>query len=293
MKTLSLAVALTALTSFAQGFDLERVTLNPGARETWLAQTGDGLERSQLRVSLLGHYQHDPLVYSVDGQRAGALVGSRWTAHLLAAFGVLEYLEVQLQVPLVLTQSGDLSPSYGLAAVQSTALGAPILALRSTLLRQRKAQPIDLAVSLGVALPLGSTAALTRDPGAGLAFLPTLGAGRTFGVIRLGAELGLRMRQPQTLSPESSQISDEIGPEFSGAFVVSTGTLPIPLHAELAARVFAPFTHAPASLEVLAAVRYTLLEQLELSVLGGPGIGKSPGTPAYRLLFGVSWTPQF
>ena len=36
-----------------------------------------------------------------------------------------------------------------------------------------------------------------------------------------------------------------------------------------------------------------IAKQFELSLLGGPGIGKTPGTPAFRVLFGFSWTPDF
>ena len=272
-------------------FELERLPLNAGARETWLAQTGDGLEPMRLRVSLLGHYQHRPLVYTVDGVEVGAAVARRWTAHLIGAFGIHEYLEAGVQVPVVLSQGGDDLSSYGVNAVTPTALGVPWLSLRSTLMRQGETLPIDLAISVHLGLPLGSSSALTRDPGAGVSFAPKLGLGRALGPVRLGAELGVLIRGSQVLSPASPMVSDEVGSHFSGALVVSTHGLPV--QAELAARVTAPFTNTGVSVEVLAAVRYTIAKQFELSLLGGPGIGKAPGTPAFRVLFGFSWTPDF
>lgn len=286
-----LLLSLVSCVASAQGFELERLSLNAGARETWLAQTGDGLEPMRLRVSLLGHYQHRPLVYTVEGQEVGALVGSRWTAHLVGAFGLHEYLEVGLQVPVVLSQSGDDLSRYGLTPVTSTALGAPWLSARSTLLRQGEKFPLDLAISLHLGLPLGSAAALTKDPGAGVAFAPKLGLGRNFGVVRLGAEAGVLLRGTQVLSPASPTVSDEVGHQFSGALVLSTSGLPF--HGELAARVTAPFTATGASLEILAAVHYTFARQFEVLLLGGPGIGKTPGTPAFRVLLGFTWTPDF
>ena len=99
------------------------------------------------------------------------------------------------------------------------------------------------------------------------------------------------LRGNQVLSPASPSVSDEVGPHLSQALVVSTHGLPI--HAELACRVTVPFTQTGLSVEVLAAVRYTIAKQFELSLLGGPGIGKAPGTPAFRMLFGFSWTPDF
>lgn len=291
MRPLLLITLLSCVASAQQGFELERLTLNGGARETWLAQTGDGLEAMHLRVSLLGHYQHRPLVFTVDGVEAGAAVASRWTAHLVGAMGLHQYVEVGVQVPVVLSQSGDDLSRYGLAPVSSTALGAPWLSVRSTVMRQGETLPLDLAVSVHLGLPLGLASALTRDPGAGVAFAPKLGLGRSFGPVRVGAELGVLIRGSRVLSPASPTVSDEVGSHFSGALVVSTSGLPV--HAELAARVSAPFTQTGVSVEVLAALRYTFVKQFELSLLGGPGIGKAPGTPAFRVLLGFTWTPNF
>jgi hypothetical protein len=275
----------------AWGLELERLTLNSGARETWLAQTGDGLEPMRLRASLLGHYEHRPLVLTADGADVGAAVSSRWTMHVIAAFGIHKFIEAGLQLPVVLTQAGDDLSTYGVPAVTPTALGAPWLSVRSTFLRQSEGMPMDLALSLHLSLPLGNASAFTLDPGAGLAFAPKLGLGRAFGPVRVGAELGALIRGTETLSPTNPMPTDEVGSHFSGALVLSTFGLPV--QAELAGRVSAPFTSTGVSVEVLAALRYTFLKQLELSLLGGPGIGKAPGTPAFRVLFGFSWTPHF
>jgi len=34
-------------------------------------------------------------------------------------------------------------------------------------------------------------------------------------------------------------------------------------------------------------------DALEVFALGGPGLGRTPGTPAFRLLLGISWAPSF
>lgn len=291
MRSLTLAAVLCSLAVQAQGFELERVTLNAGARETWFAQTGDALEAMHLRVSLLGHYQHRPLVYTVDGVPVGAYIASRWTTHLVAAFGIHDFIEASLQVPVVLTQSGDALDAFGLSPPQSTALGAPWLQARSAFLRQSNGMPLDLGLSLALSFPFGSSAALTKDPGVGFAFAPRLGAGRAFGPVRVGLEAGALIRGSEVLSPASTDVRDEVGSQFSGALALSTVGLPV--QAELTARLTAPFTATGLSFELLAAVRGTLFKQLELSVMGGPGFGKAPGTPAFRVLFGVGWTPDF
>lgn len=282
-----LLIFLVSGVAAAQSFELERLSLNAGARETWLAQTGDALEPMHLRVSLLAHYEHRPLVLTADGVDVGAVVGSRWTAQLMAAFGLHEYLELGLQLPVVLSQTGDDLRAYGRAQLTPFALGVPWLSIRSGLLRQSEKMPLDLAISLHLGFPFGSSLAFTRDPGLGFSFMPKLGLGHSFGVVRLGAEAGVLIRGTETLSPAVG----EIGSQFSGALVLSTSGLPV--HLELAGRVTVPFTVLPASVEVLAAVRYTFAKRFELSLLGGPGIGKMPGTPAFRVLAGFTWTPDF
>lgn len=291
MHRLPLALLVVASLAQAQGFELERLDLNVGAKQTMLAQTGDALEAMALRVQLLGHYEHRPLLYTVDGVEAGAVVGSRVTTHLLAAFGMHRYLEASLQLPVVVSQSGDDLTPYGLSAVPGLALGAPRLGLRSAFLRQDDGQPLDLGLSVALHFPFGAPAAFTRDPQSGFAFAPKLGAGRSFGPVRVGLEAGALIRGQALLSSGNLHVTDEVGNQFSGALAVSTVGLPV--HLELTGRLTAPFTRTALSAEVLAAVRYTFIEQLELSLLGGPGFGRAPGTPAFRLALGVAWTPRF
>lgn len=286
MRALLLALASSA--AIAQTFELERAQLNAGAAQTWLAQTGDGLAAGQLRVALAGHYEYRPLVVTADGVAAGAYVSSRVTAHLLAAYAFFDWLELSAQVPVVLFQTGDDLSRLGLTRPQRTAMGAPWLGVRTTILRQQAQQHVDLGLSLNLSFPAGTAAALTRDAGAGLAFAPKLGAGRVFGPVRVGLEAGVLLRGAGTVAGDAD---NAVGSQFNGALVLSTHELPV--HAELAARVVAPFTSARAGVELTGAVGYTFLKQLELTLLGGPGFGKTPGVPAFRVMLAFAWTPQF
>ncbi len=288
---ISMALATTAFADAVPGFELERFAPNPGARETLGLSTGDGLAAGSLRVSLLGHYERDPLVFTVAGVRSGAAISSRVTAHVLAAWAFTDWAELSLSLPIVAWQQGDDLSAIGLSRPATTALGAPWLTGRFTLLRQSAGKPLDLAVSLGLGVPLGSAAALTRDPGVGLAFAPSVGAGRALGPVRLGANLGATVRGSEVLTPTASRITDEVGPYFSYGVALSTTTLPVHLEATLRGEV--PFTRTSASAELLVGVRVPFLALFEVSALGGPGFGHTPGTPAWRALLGLAWTPSF
>ncbi len=276
------------------GFELERLTFNPGARETMVVGTADLLDARRLRVALIGHYAHDPLVFTVDGQRAGALVANRVTAHLTAAWGVFDWLEVGLQLPVVAFQRGDDLSAQGLLAVSSASLGAPLLQGRVAFLRQDRKQPLDLGLLLGLTLPLGTAEALTRDPGVGVSFVPRVAAGFSFGPARVGAELGATVRGAAVLSPTSAAVADEVGSQLTWGVVASTTRQLSMLRAEVSLRGLVPFTRTGASAELLAGARVSLLDdQLEVFALGGPGFGRTPGTPAFRALLGVAWVPSF
>lgn len=283
------ALAQTAV----KPFDLERFSLNPGAEGSLLLGTGKTLPGQSLRLSLTFQYQHDPLVYFVDGQRMGAVVGSRLTAHLAASYGITDWFELGFQLPIVVTQSGDDLTGQGIARVQSTGLGAPIVQGQFSFLRQSNGAPLDLGLVLGVSLPLGSAAGLSRDPGAGFAFLPGLGVGHSFGrTIRLGAQFGAVVRGADILTAHTPRTTDEIGSMFTAGLVAST--LGDGLRGELDVRALIPLSRTSAGVEILGGVRYRLATApLELYALAGPGVGQMPGTPLFRALVGVAFTPDF
>ncbi|HLM46099.1 MAG TPA: OmpA family protein, partial [Myxococcaceae bacterium] len=157
MRPSALAILLLASTALAQPeglpkFELERLELNPNGRGSLVMGTGELLPTGGFRLSLLGHYQKDPLVLYADRSPVGSVVGDRAMAHLLVAWAPLRWLELGLHVPLVVWQRGDDLTSQGLGAPASTGLSTPSVQARVGLLSQRREAPVDLAVELGVGL---------------------------------------------------------------------------------------------------------------------------------------------
>lgn len=292
---LGLTAALVSPLAGAQttipAFELERLTPNLTSPHSVALSTGDTLELGGLRVSLLGHYEHDALVFYRGRERLGAAVAGRFTTVLGASYGLLDWLEVGLQLPIVISQWGDDLSSVGISPVPRTVLGAPVLHGALALAREREGAMVDLSVSLGVSLPVGSADGLTLDPGSGVALAPRLGAGRTFGgFLRVGAELGAVIRGTQRLSRFSTAIQDEVGSLLQ--YGVNVSTLGDGLRGELLLRGLTPFSRTPGAAELLAVARYPVLERrLEIFLAAGPGIGEMPGVPLFRVLGGLTWTP--
>lgn len=299
MVRLSALVPLLAFAAAAQPqpiptFELERFTVNAGSRETLITNTADQLTAKHLRVGLVGHYAHTPLLFTIDDQAAGAVVRSRVTAHLAAAYGIVDLVEVGVQVPIVAFQAGDDLTASGIAPVASFGLGAPVISGRLALLRQDTERPLDLGLSIALSLPFGSADALGKDPGIGLAFAPQFALARSFGPVRVGGNVGGVVRGVSVLSPTSTEIVDEIGSQLTFGAVVSTTRELSLVRGELGVRGQVPLTRSLASVEVLAGARISLVDDaLELSLLGGPGLGRTAGTPAFRAMLGVTWTPSF
>ncbi len=293
MRLSALAILLLASTALAQPeglpkFELERLELNPNGRGSLVMGTGELLPTGGFRLSLLGHYQKDPLVLYADRSPVGSVVGDRAMAHLLVAWAPLRWLELGLHVPLVVWQRGDDLTSQGLGAPASTGLSTPSVQARVGLLSQRREAPVDLAVELGVGLPVGSVETLSRDDT--FRFSPRVMVGRRFGLLRAGVEAGALVRPTVTLINDE-EVQDEVGNEVRlGAVLATTGT---GLRGELNVRGIVPLTRQPMSVELLAGVRLPLGKSVEAYALGGPGFGDTPGTPTFRVLLGVALgTPE-
>ncbi|MGV3625623.1 MAG: Ig-like domain-containing protein, partial [Archangium sp.] len=268
-------------------FELERVRLNPGAADGLLQEGGKLMDPMSLRVSLLGHYQHNPLVVHEDGRPVASLVGSRWTAHLGAAFGITDWLEAGLQIPLVLSQTGNAEGTGYTPITNAVALGTPWLQLRAAPLRERSGAPLDLSFGVAVGFPFGSAASLTRENT--VTAVPTIGIGKTLGsMFRIGGNVAVNIRPASGLNDASAT---QVGSYMTTGLVLSTtGKV---LRGELSGRVDIPFTQSPVAGELYAGIRWAPHHLIELSLIGGPGFGTQPGTPAFRVLGGIAFTPSF
>ena len=266
-----------------KSFELEQLTLNPGARSNLLLSTGDLLPERSFRVSLVAHYQSQPLaVYSNDDDRLGYLVDARTTGHLTMAISVARWLEIGGQVPYVFSQTGDDEAKTTIAAVGKEALGTPSFQVRFGFMSEYYGDALDLALHLGTTLPLGSAKALTRDVDYG--FNPRIGLGKNIGqYFRVGGEVGALLRHKQTLAAIDSEVGNQL---TVGAALSTTNE---GLRFEVGGRGLFPLVEAPVSGEAFAGLRWaTPGQHFEVFAMGAKGFGKSPGAPNWRALGGIA-----
>lgn len=258
-------------------FALERLELDPSALGSVALGSGMTLPRGEYRLAAGIHLERDPLVlYTTDGQRFGSVVHDRWTMHLSAVFAPHERVEISFQLPYVPRQAGDDLSAAGYSQPAGAGVGEPFGSVRVGLLRRDEEAPLDVAGEIGVGIPLASASALGRD--STFSLRPRLMASRPLGPLLASAEAGILLR------PSAQLASDRVGNQVDAGASIALGDK---LRGELIGRAAIPLTSTPLGFEVLGAARYRL-GAVELFGLGGPGLTHNPGTPAWRVLFGIS-----
>lgn len=284
---LACSVASAQSTNPLSGFNLERLETNVG-RGTVLVGNGELMVPGGLSVSLLGHYQRQPLSLNY-GKQDLQVVRDRATAMLSASYGVLPWLEFGAQLPFVLWQQGDDPSQIGLPRLSAQGLGMPVLQARLGLLSRRHRQPVDLSADLGVGLPVGSGEALAGDSGP--RFQARMVVGTTLGWVQPSLEAGVLFRPTIQLATRAGEAKPGASAEIHlGAALATLGK---GLRGELGVRAtLSPDASSSVSMDLLGGIRFPLLVGLDAFLLGGPGLGPALGTPRFRVLAGVAFRSE-
>jgi len=281
---LASSVALAQEPTRLVSFELERLDLNPGAEGSLVLGTGELMPAGDFRLSAVGHYQHNPLVFSRGGQ-ALPIVGSRTTMLLAGAYAPFSRLELGVQLPIVALQTGADLSGEGLARPASLGLATPQLNARVGLLSQLDGSWGDLAVELGVGAPVGSVPGFARD--AGPRYAPRLMIGRRFGWFRVALDTRMVLRPAIAAYSDREFARGPVGNEAQlGLALAMVGRR---MRWEVDVRGTVPLVDQPSSAELLLGPRYLVNPSLELFALAGVGGGTAPGTPLFRVLVGAAF----
>jgi OOP family OmpA-OmpF porin len=266
-------------------FDVERLDLNPGAAGSLVIGTGELMPAGDYRFSVVGHYQHNPFVFSRGGE-VRAIVGSRTTLHLVAAYAPFSWLELGVQVPVVAFQRGaDLSDEEDFSQPASFGLATPSISARLALLSQLQGSWSDLALEVGVGPPVGSSSGFGQDKG--LRYAPRLMMGKRFGWFRLALDTRLMFRPSIAAYSDQDLARDAIGREVQvGLGLAMVGQR---LRWEVDVRGVIPLVGQAGAAELLLGPRYLVNPSLEMFALAGVGGGSAPGTPLFRVLVGAAY----
>jgi outer membrane protein OmpA-like peptidoglycan-associated protein len=263
----------------------ERFSPTIDGKGLFSAESADTLEQWQPYVSVVPHYERDPL--RQRGTRL-SLLSQRLTADFSVAVGLLRWLEVGMNLPLVLVNE------------RGTATGAAGGLLGPGPMRfgmkLRLANEADHGVGFALAafgsVPVGAADAfLTEDNGV---FSPSLLIEKHFSAYRVIINLGLNIRK--LAAYRSIQMDDEIwwrlafgwrptanaevGVEFNGATPVGNS-----------AGDFLGDAPNGNPLEALFGFKYYFSGGAQFMIGAGPGLNPAVGTPIFRVFAGFGYAP--
>lgn len=231
------------------------------------------------------------------GDERDDLLQSRLSLHLLGGWS-LGRVELAAHLPVALWQRSDFSllERQGVTGalvdpVARTALGDARLGVKVPLLDERRF-PVAVGALLDARLPTGNREAFTSD---GVAVVPSAVVTRSFGKVRLDAQLGYVIREAGQYAQlvvhdgftyglgGSLELPPLSGIERWKAILELTGGWPRGYDLE-GARYRAP-------LSARGGVRAALSRALSVEVGGGAGLGEAGyGRERWRVFAGVRWT---
>ncbi len=276
-----------------QVYSVERFRLSLGQEGLLGVEWAGVPSHGSWDLALWVGYAKNPLVVfeNRDGtrERVGAFVKHRLGGSLVGALALFDWLQVGLDVPIVLHQSRPLSVAGvagGLSSIGSIGIGSIHVVPKLRILTEED-HGLSVALLFSLGLPSGSKNSYFGDKKLGVR--PELALSKTFSALRVGANFGYHVR-PQ-IEFLGLSVDDEIFAEFGAgySFTYSGGT-PASFDFSLATSIAAKsaLRHSNQSYaELLAGYQQRVLGFLSLFVAGGLGLTPGHGTPAWRILTGV------
>ncbi|WP_426752651.1 OmpA family protein [Myxococcus sp. Y35] len=281
------AATASAQPSVSQAIDVQQYKPAPGAYDV-LGMHGARIAPHlswNLGASL--NYADDPL--NLVDPRADRflyrIVDSQLTLDLMGAISLFDRVELGVSLPVSYTTSqpsGAVAPELA-SGVGTTGVGDLRLVPKVRLLSTDGG--IHLAVAAPLTLPTaGGSKFLGSDT---VTVQPRFVAEWATTAVRLLANVGFNFRREEQL--RNLRVGHELAYAV-GAEVPLTEKLTA--QATLAGALGLKETSSEERpLEALAALKYRFLEGLAAHVGAGPGLSRGYGTPSFRVLAGVAWTP--
>lgn len=233
-------------------------------------------------------------VVDPDSGEERRAIGARLATEISGGIGLFGYGDLGLTLPVVAYQAGDDLAAFGAPGtqVEGSALGDARIVLRAKLLAWDPG--LGLALAVPVVIPTGDSATFNTD-GEVTGGLDLLADYRLTGGSLVALNVGYRLRpQRVVLNYVSDDVvrwgaATELPLGASGLALLGSayGSIPVTTEAPQGSD-----SRRDTPVELLGGVRYRFSDRFETSVAGGAGLGRSVGTPQYRVVATLSILPK-
>ena len=239
-------------------------------------------------------YAHNPFVLreNQSSDNIGAVVGHQMFLHLNGSIALWHRVNVNLDLPFALLQSGDNPQPNGgptFVSPSSAQVGDLRLGLRVRLYGDYFA-PLQIALGGYLWVPTGNS-----DPGSFVSDgkvrgLPQVIVGGRSERIVWSAALGPELRPAQTVANVAQGATFQAGAGF-GYLADEARHLQVGLEAT-GSTVLSEPERRNTNLEIHLAGRYRVAGPIELGLALGPGLTGGIGTPDFRGVFSLMYSPE-
>lgn len=286
---LQVAAVLVAVDARAQGFDGQRYVPAAGAAGGLVIERPVVPARTTGSAAVFFDFADDAVVVS-DAQTNEILsrpLHSLLVADVMGSLAVGGRFELAAHVPVIAYAVGD--PLDGLVT-DAPAIGDLRVVPKVTILGSPTADGFRLGAAIPVRFPTGAGARLQGSET--FTIEPELLLGVKEGPVRVHGTAGFRARPGVD---DAAPIGDEFTWGLGAAFGVLEGRtgLDVLVETQGAVDLDRPgeaLTDLP--LELLAGLDWRPIRDLSVSVGAGPGLTDGLGTPDYRVVLGVRFSPR-
>ncbi len=242
-------------------------------------------------LMLLGDYAHDPLVLrrSSNDSTVASVVSRQLFLHLDGSLSLFDRLNVNIDVPVALHQAGDHARSDGaaFASPSGAEFGDLRVGLRLRLLGEYH-DAFQLAVGGYLWFPTGESNGFVGD-GKARGMPQLIVGGRTDRLV-WSAAAGPELRSLQTYAGVAQGTMVKVGAGV-GVLLGTSRHLQVGPEVNVALSTES-VDKRTSNAEALLGVRYRVVRDVELGAGFGPGITSGIGTPAFRGVLMVAYTPE-
>jgi outer membrane protein OmpA-like peptidoglycan-associated protein len=304
----TLAVPAAAHEGHARHFPGERFEIGVD-KEALINTTWASVpEHLAFDLGLTFQYENDPLfTYDVTRlgdpfSRAEPLIENRLTTHLTGAIALFDWIQLGLEVPVLLYQQRDetRAPALDDEALGTFGVGDLRLYPKARILRQRDGSPLDVGFQIPISLPTGQATDYFGEQG--FTFTPTVLGSREWdvlgGKLRGAANVGMRLRTEEArLEDDQNVAATELIARLGLGYVfnvVEDRPTEIALSLATASEVLGIVEEIPERnpTELLGEVSHSVWGPLAVNLGGAVGLSAGHGGPDFRVFAGVQYAER-